>query len=239
MSNKLPWWQDGRVVHGGSSKAKMRQHWTLGTLLFIASLMSAHCQSGEEGDWGSGSMPEVMFTNASTPIPHAIRDDPVRPDWTKPLFQAIPEIEVDGCSVNFHTSQAMSRRLRANRDEVAYLKALQHGNQAVVENLVQFVGAELGTQRYQEIIQENIAGIKEDHVSCEGVVKKSAEELENQLEGDILQALAGIQKIKEESLAFERMLQATADIASRLEISSRTLHTELTEQLRRSMSAPN
>lgn len=175
----------------------MRQHWTLGTLLFIASLISSHCQSGEEGDLGSGSMPEVMFTNASASIPQAFGDDPARPastDWTEPLFQAMPEVEADDCSVHFNTNQATFRRLRVVRDEVDYLRALQHGNQAVVENLVQFVGAELGNQRYQEIIQENIAGIREDHASSEGVVKKAAEELENQLEGDIVQVLNRLQK---------------------------------------------
>ncbi|XP_076873023.1 uncharacterized protein LOC143522919 [Brachyhypopomus gauderio] len=207
----------------------------LAAVLLISLLMRVWSQSGDTEDWGSGSMLEAVLPNASTILLHT--HDPAGPGntyWAKPLFQAIQESTADDCSVHFQTSQAMYRRLRAAREEVAYLKALQHGNQAVVENLVQFVGAEMGEQSYQEVIQENIVGIREDHASSEGVVKKAAEELEDQLEGDIANAQAGIQKIKEQSLAFEQMLRAAADIASRLESSSRTLHTALTEQLRKS-----
>ncbi|XP_026858794.2 uncharacterized protein si:ch211-142k18.1 [Electrophorus electricus] len=213
----------------------MGQCWALAATLFITLLMPVQCQSGDTEDWGSGSVLEAVF-NVSTPVLHTAEDDPAwfgNTYWTKPLFQLIPETTTDDCSVYFQTNQAMYRRLRAAREEVAYLKALQHGNQAVVENLVQFVGAEMGEHSYQEVIQENIAGIREDHASSEGVMKKAAEELENQLEGDFLNAQAGIQKIKEGSLAFEQMLRATADIASRLEISSRTLHMALTKQLRK------
>ncbi|XP_060772075.1 uncharacterized protein si:ch211-142k18.1 [Neoarius graeffei] len=126
----------------------------------------------------------------------------------------------------------MSRRLQVAKEEMAYMKALQHGNQAVIENLIQFVGAEMGNQSYQEIIQENIVGIKENHANCVGVLKKAAEELENHLEGA---DLAGMQKISEESLTFEGMLRATTDIANQLETSARTLHIQITEQLRNSL----
>ncbi|XP_018941297.1 uncharacterized protein LOC109069055 [Cyprinus carpio] len=210
-----------------------RLHSTLGTWLFTLLVMLVYCQSGDDGEWGSSEVSGTAVTgNSSASVVHAVGDEP---DRTRPVFQTLPETEGGDCYVHFHTSQVMSRRLRAFREEVAYLKALQHGNQAVMENLVQFVGAEMGDQHYEEVIQENIAGIREDHVSCESVVTKAAEELESQLEGDAQATLAGIQKIKEESLAFEEMLRTTTDIASRLESSSRALHVEMTEQLRKNM----
>lgn len=172
----------------------MEQRWTLCALLFIATLILGHCQSGDGGDWGSGNMPELLFTTTSTPIPNTVCNKTANSrstDWTKPVFQVIPDSKPDGCSVNFHTSQTMFRRLQVAKEEMAYLKALQHGNQAVMENLIQFVGAEMGDQSYQEVIQENIAGIKENLASCMGDLKKATEELENQLEGA---DFAGIQK---------------------------------------------
>lgn len=160
----------------------MKHHWTLCALLFIDTLILAHCQSGDGEDWGSGNMPELLFPTTSTPIPNSVYNDPANLG-SKLLFQVIPDSKADGCSVNFHTSQTMSRRLQVAKEEMAYLNALQHGNQAVMENLIQFVGAEMGDQSYQEIIQENIVGIKENHASCVGVLKKATEELESQLEG--------------------------------------------------------
>ncbi|XP_016416031.1 uncharacterized protein LOC107746370 [Sinocyclocheilus rhinocerous] len=214
----------------------MRLHSTLGTWLFTLLVMLVYCQSGDDGEWGSGDVSGTAITgNSSTSVFHAVGDEP---DRTRPIFQTLAETEGGDCYVNFHTSQVISRRLRAFREEVAYLKALQHGNQAVMENLVQFVGAEMGDQRYEEVIQENIVGIREDHVSCESVVTKAAEELESQLEGDAQATLAGIQKIKEESLAFEEILRTTTDIATRLESSSRALHVEMIEQLRKNMRQP-
>jgi hypothetical protein len=50
---------------------------------------------------------------------------------------------------------------------LAYLKAIQHGNQAVVENLVQYIGAELGEeQSYEDVIEENIVGIRFVTILC-------------------------------------------------------------------------
>ena len=63
-----------------------------------------------------------------------------------------------------------------------------------MENLIQYVGAELGEQSYEDVIQENVVGIRDDHLSCDGLVKKVAEDLEGQLEGDVEEALAGMQK---------------------------------------------
>ncbi|CAM4692386.1 unnamed protein product [Leuciscus chuanchicus] len=214
----------------------MRLHSTLGPLLFTLLVMPVYCQSGDDGELGSGDVSGPVVTgNSSAPIFHAAGDEP---DRTRPLFHTLPETEGGDCYVNFHTSQVMSRRLRAFREEVAYLKAVQHGNQAVMENLVQFVGAEMGDQRYEDVIQENIVGIREDHVSCESVVTKAAEEMESQLEGDALDTSAGIQKIKEESLSFEEMLRTASDIATRLESSSRALHVEMIAQLRKNMRQP-
>jgi len=170
----------------------MRLHSTLSTWLFTLLVMPVYCQSGDDGELGSGDISGPVVTgNSSAPIFHAPGDEP---DRTRPLFQTLSETEGGDCYVHFHTGQVMTRRLRAFREEVAYLKALQHGNQAVMENLVQFVGAEMGDQRYEEVIQENIVGIREDHVSCETVVTKAAEEMESQLEGDTLDTSAGIQK---------------------------------------------
>nr|XP_046155167.1 uncharacterized protein si:ch211-142k18.1 [Oncorhynchus gorbuscha] len=136
--------------------------------------------SQEPGDYPAGSETET------------------RASWVEilpptPVFHY--NTEPDECSVHFSTSQASARRLKAQREELAYLKAIQHGNQAVVENLVQYIGAELGEeQSYEDVIEENIVGIREEQQSCNGVVQKVMEDLEGQLEGDVLEALTGIQK---------------------------------------------
>lgn len=179
-------------------------------------------------------------TNATT---QEISDEPVRmgqhEEWitstgfspsSSPTLQY--EHQPDKCSVHFSTNTASARRLKAQREELAYLQAIQHGNKAVMENLAQFVGAELGDQRYEDVIKENIIGIQADQKSCHEVVEKAEEDLEKQLEGEALGALAGMEKIREESLAFEGMLRAAADIANRLEISSQVLHASFTKQLK-------
>lgn len=200
----------------------------MAALLWVSTVTPALGQSGD-GD-GSGFGVSMEVANASLEV----GDEPGRTQneaWVTPspptsappptlLYEPAPE----KCSVNFHTSQATARRLKAQQDQLLQLKALQRGNQAVMENLIQFVGAELGDQNYEDVIQENMAGVREEHLSCDGMVEKVAVDLEGQLEGDILEALAGIQKIKEESLAFEGMLRATDAIAGRLESSSRSLH---------------
>ncbi|KAL2082279.1 hypothetical protein ACEWY4_022097 [Coilia grayii] len=234
---------------------------TCGVLLFACLLTSARAQSGE-GEWGSGGEESTMTTttpeptlpsNATTPVTsREVGDDPVRSGdagWPPPFFEAIlldkdedEDEDEDGeegeCSVNFNTSPAWARQMKAYRDELAYLKAIQHGNQAVVENLVQYVGAEMGDQRYQDVIEENIAGVREEYSSCSGVVDKTAEELQSQLEGNNQEALAALQKIKEESLAFADMLHTATDIAGRLESTSKALHASLGQQVRRSLKAP-
>ncbi|XP_032398804.1 uncharacterized protein si:ch211-142k18.1 [Etheostoma spectabile] len=190
------------------------------------------CQSGE---WGSGFdiYSAIMATNDTL---QAIGDEPVRirnnQDWVtstaSPMLQYEPQ--PDKCSVHFRTNTASARRLKAQKEELAYLQAIQHGNKAVMENLVQFVGAELGDQNYEDVIKENVVGIQEDHKSCHEVVEKAEEDMEKQLEGEVLGA--GMQKIREESLAFEDMLRTAVDIANRLEMSSRSLHASFTKQLK-------
>lgn len=196
--------------------------WNRCALICALLLASAHAQSGDAAEWGSGEdeRPNVFFTSnataTSTTAPDSVTsqevgDDPVQSggrrssdaSWPPPFFEAImlggeegeeDEVAEDACAVNFQTSAAWARQMKAYRDELAYLKAIQHGNQAVVENLVQYVGADMGEQRYQDVIEENISGIREEYSSCSGVVDKTAEELKTQLEGDSQEALAGIQK---------------------------------------------
>ncbi|XP_048105822.1 uncharacterized protein si:ch211-142k18.1 isoform X1 [Alosa alosa] len=234
-------------------RVKMWLQWTRGALICALLLTSVRAQSGD-AEWGSGveeERPKLVFTSNTTAKPATSRevgDDPVRSGsdagWPPPFFEAFVldeeegKLAEDACTVNFHTSAAWARQMKAYRDEVAYLKAIQHGNQAVVENLVQYVGAEMGEQRYQDVIEENIGGIREDHSSCSGVVDKTAEELRTQLEGESQEALTGIQKIKEESLAFEDMLRAASDMAGRLESTSKALHASLNQQLRKSLQPP-
>lgn len=101
-----------------------------------------------------------------------------------------------------------------------------------MESLEQFVGAELGDLSYEDVIKENILGIHEDQKNCHEVVEKAEEDLEKQLEGEVSGVIAGMQKIRQESLAFEDMLRTAADIANRLEISSQVLHASFTKQLK-------
>ncbi|KAL0967084.1 hypothetical protein UPYG_G00247590 [Umbra pygmaea] len=160
-------------------------------------------------------------------------NDPMtKHDETPPID---PETK-DECSFRFSTSQASAKRLKAQSQDLANLKAIQHGHQAVVENLVQYIGAELSTHRsYEDIIKENIAGIREEHQICDGVVQKVAEDLEGELEGDVLEALAGIQRIKDGSRALDSFLQTAADVAARLETSSLSLQASFTKQLKDSL----
>ncbi|XP_040920544.1 uncharacterized protein si:ch211-142k18.1 [Toxotes jaculatrix] len=199
------------------------------------------CQSGD-GDWGSGFgiYSAVMATNDTS---QAVGDEPARMknnhDWiASAAFSPSPsptlhfEPHPDKCSVHFSTNTASARRLKAQKEELAYLQAIKRGNEAVMENLVQFVEAELGEQSYEDVIKENIIGIQEDHKSCHEVVEKAEEDLEKQLEGDVLDAFAGMQKIREESLAFEDMLRTAVDIANRLETTSQALQASFTKQLK-------
>lgn len=167
-------------------------------LTWVSMATPTLCQSG---DWGSG-FDMYSATNDTT---QEIGDEPARmrdnQDWiisaafspsSSPMLQYEPQ--PDKCSVYFSTNAASARRLKAQKEELAFLQAIQHGNKAVMENLVQFVGAELGDQSYEDVIKENIIGIQEDQKSCHEVVEKAEEDLEKQLEGEVSGALAGMQK---------------------------------------------
>ncbi|XP_058468633.1 uncharacterized protein si:ch211-142k18.1 [Solea solea] len=207
-------------------------------LAWVSMATPAFCQSGD-GDWGSG-FDIYSSTKALNDTSQAAGDEPVRMknsyDWnTSAVFPLSSpalhyEAQPDRCSVHFSTDAASARRLRAQKEELAYLQAIQRGNEAVVENLVQFVGAELEDQRYEDVIRENVIGIQEDHKRCHEVVEKAEEDLEKQLEGDVLDNVARMHKIREESSSFEDMLRAAADIANRLEISSKTLQASFTSR---------
>ncbi|XP_034384047.1 uncharacterized protein si:ch211-142k18.1 [Cyclopterus lumpus] len=211
----------------------MRCCWMPFVLAWVSMATPTFCQSG---DWGSGFdiYSAIIATNDTS---QAVGDEPVRTghnqDWTasaalppslSPTLQYEPR--PDECSVHFSTSAASARRLKAQREELAYLHAIQHGNKAVMENLVQFVGAELGDQSYEDVIKENVVGAAEDHKSCHEEVEKAEEDMEKQLKGEV-----PMQKIREESSSFEEMLREAADIANRLEISSQALHASFTRQL--------
>ncbi|XP_072298158.1 uncharacterized protein [Eucyclogobius newberryi] len=214
--------------------------WWISVVAVCASLVSpARCQSGD-GDWGSGldlDSPLTITNNTS----HAVGDEPARTTDDEPesialnqppspapslLYQPGP----DKCSVFFSTKA--SARLKANQEEMAFLQAIQHGNRAVMDNLVQNVGEELGQLRYEDIIKENIIGIQGEHKSCYETVEKAEEDLKKQLEGEALGARSGMQKVREESLAFEDMLSAAADIAGRLESSAQALNAAFTRKLK-------
>ncbi|KAJ0026903.1 hypothetical protein NQD34_017903 [Periophthalmus magnuspinnatus] len=196
------------------------------------------CQSGD-GEWGSGLYMDspLMVTNGTS---HTVGDEPARTTINpksitlnqppSPAPTLLYEPQPDKCSVYFSTKT--SARLKAYQEEMAYLQAIQHGNRAVMDNLVQYVGAELGHHNYEDIIKENIIGIQEEHKSCHETVEKAEEDLKKQLEGEALGALSGMQKVREESLAFEDMLSTAADIASRLESSAQALQVAFTKRLK-------
>ncbi|KAK5903613.1 hypothetical protein CgunFtcFv8_007377 [Champsocephalus gunnari] len=212
--------------------------WMPFILAWLSMATPTLCQSG---DWGSGFeiFPALMATNDTS---QAVGDEPVKmrnnEDWiTSATSSPSPpsptmhyEPQPDECSVHFSTSAAGARRLKAQKEALAYLQAIQHGNKAVVENLVQFVGAELGDQSYEDVIKENVIGIQGDHKSCHEAVEKAEDDMAKQLEGEVLNA--GLQKIRKESSAFEDMHRAAVGIAKRLEISSQALHASFTKQLK-------
>lgn len=181
-----------------SFQVKMWHCWIHFISAWVFMATPTRCQSG---DWGSGAdIYSVMATNQTM---KAIGDEPERVrgnhDWvtsaafsplSSPLLQLEPQ-SPDKCSVYFSTSP---RRLKAQREELTYLQAIQHGNKAVVDNLVQFVGAELGDQSYEDVIKENILGIQEDQKSCHGVVEKAEQDLQQQLEGEVSGTLTGMKK---------------------------------------------
>ncbi|CAN9507390.1 unnamed protein product [Ophioblennius macclurei] len=215
--------------------------WTAVVLACVSMATPVLCQSGD-GDWGSG-FDVVSSSSAGAGANGSMRAFGDEPAWannnnnhdhwrTPEVLLSSPPSSPDRCSVFFSTSGAGARRLKAQREELAYLQAIQKGNKAVMESLEQFVGAaETGERRYEDVIRENVAGIQEDHKGCQEVLEKAEDDLEKQLEGGGAEANAGMQKIREESRAFEVMLRAAADTAGRLEVSWRALQAAFAKQL--------
>ncbi|CAL8312959.1 unnamed protein product [Lota lota] len=193
-------------------------------------------QSGDD-DWGSGlevSTPRLAVAGNTS---MTAGTELWRRTDSHALFSPAPimlyEDQSDACSTHFNTNTRVSARwLKAQREELSYMRAIQHGNQAIVENLAQYVSAEVGEQRYEDIIQENIVGIKEDHASCQGATQKALEDLQKQLEGDVMETLTGMHKIREELAAFEGMRRSVADAAARLELAVPALQASFTRKLR-------
>ncbi|KAL4630492.1 hypothetical protein GN956_G15839 [Arapaima gigas] len=196
-------------------------YWVLGILL-VSAVVPSICQSGD-GNWGSGELSQA-------PSGTLLSEPKDGPEESKTATVDDPE----HCPMRFYTCPVSARRLRAMREELSYLQSIQQGNQAVLAHLVQYISAEMGEQSYQDVVQENMAGIKEDHLSCEGVIQKVEEDMKTQLEGGILEILAGTHKIKEESLAFESMLSTVLNMAQKLESSIQSLHASFTKQLKKS-----
>ncbi|XP_077408360.1 uncharacterized protein LOC144039189 [Vanacampus margaritifer] len=213
--------------------------WWTGVLLALVSMATpARSQSGD-GDYGSGfdMYPSVTATDAPS---HPPADEPAEarsdPASAPPPPSPSPALQ-ETCSVRFSTRGLSARALKAREEEVAYLQAIQHANKAVLENLAQYVGAELEEQSYEDVIRANLAGVREEHESCREVAGKAEEDLEKQLQGEVLDTLAGMQKIREESAAFEDMLRAASDIAGRLESATQALHAAFSKQLRDTIHA--
>ncbi|KAM8832495.1 uncharacterized protein AB9W97_003561 [Spinachia spinachia] len=212
--------------------------WTHFVLAWVSMATPTLCQSG---DWGSGFEIDSA-TTAANETSRAVGDEPVRTgnnqDWKtaaafSPSLVPKPQYEPgpDECSLHFSTSAAApARRLKAQKEELAYLQALQHANKAVIENLEQFVGAELGDQSYEDVIKQNVVGIAEDNSGCREVVEKAEEDMQKQLEGE--ESSAGMQKMRDGSLALEELLRAAGGIANRLETSSQALHASFSKQLK-------
>lgn len=155
------------------------------------------CQSEE---WGSGWDAFALMTTNN--ITQAAGDEPDRKsdnhDWfTSVAFSSQSsamlqhEHQLDRCSVHFSTS---SRRLKAEKEHLAYMQTVQHGNRAVMDNLLQFVDSELGDQRYEDVIKENIISIQEEHKTCHEVVEKAEDDMQERLEGEATAMLTGMKK---------------------------------------------
>lgn len=172
----------------------MPHGWTSFVLAWVVMATATFCQSGE---WGSGF--DILSVAATNGTEQEVGDEPERSrenQFTAFSPSPSPALQsdshsLDKCSVHFSTS---ARRLTAQREELAYLQAVQHGNKAVVDNLVQFVGAEVGDQSYEDVIRENIIAIQEEQKNCHGVVEKAEEDLQQRLEGEVSGIRTGMQK---------------------------------------------
>lgn len=155
------------------------------------------CQSE---DWGSG-LDKFSVTTTNNTI-QAMGDEHARMinnhDWLTPAgFSPLSspmvqdEHQLDRCAVHFSTS---SLRLKVEKEHLAYMQTVQRGNKAAMDNLLQFVGTELGHQRYEDVIKENIISVQEDQKTCHEVVEKAEDDMQEQLEGQATGMLVGMKK---------------------------------------------
>lgn len=165
-------------------------------LVWVVMVTATLCQSG---DWdGSFSAPSVLAA-ANGSVQEA-GDEPERSRDEDPFTSTVFPWHIrtesepagpDQCSVRFGTA---SRRPRAQWEELAYLQALQRANGAVVDNLEQYVEAEVGGQSYEDVIAEEVAAVREQQESCRGEVEKAEEELQQRLEGDVPGIVSGMKR---------------------------------------------
>lgn len=151
------------------------------------------CQSGE---WGSGldTFPEKGTNNTI----QAVSDEPDRTSINQESFTpAAPssptlqdEPQLDRCAVHFST---LSLGPKADREQLAHMQSVQRGNKAVIDNLMQFVGAELGEQRYEDVIKENIISVQEDQKTCHRAVEEAEDDMQEQLKGQATGTLVGME----------------------------------------------
>lgn len=165
-------------------------------LVWVVMVTATLCQSG---DWdGGGLFTAPSVVGAANGSVQEAGDEPERSreedQFTSAVFPWHVRTESGGpdqCAVRFGTA---SRRSRAQWEELAFLQALQRTNGAVVDNLEQYVEAEVGGQSYEDAIAENVAAIREEQRSCRGAVEKAEEELQQRLEGDVPGILSGMKK---------------------------------------------
>lgn len=165
-------------------------------LVWVVTVTATLCQSGDWDNGGSFGAPSVVgVANGSV---QEAGDQPERSrerdQFTSAVFPWHVRTESGGpdqCSVRFGTA---SRRPRAQWEELAYLQALQRANGAAVDDLEQYVEAEVGGQRYEDVIAENVAAVREEQESCRGEVQEAEEELQQRLEGDVPGIVRGMKR---------------------------------------------
>lgn len=239
---KLKGWRH-RITGGDKSAGitgphEMLRCLTPQVLVWVVMVTATLCQSGDWGAGGGGGsgfdVPSVAAAANSSlqeagDEPERSREEDQFPSAVFPWHVRTESGGPDACSVRFGTA---TRRPRAQWEELGFLQALQRANGAVVDNLEQYVEAEVGGQSYGDVIAENVAAVREEQESCRGAVQQAEEDLRQRLEGDVSGIISGMKKLREESRAFEEMLRATADVAHRLEVSSQALHAAFTRQLK-------
>lgn len=170
-------------------------------LVWVVMVTATLCQSGDWGAGGGGGgsgfdVPSVAAAaNGSLQEagdePERSREEDQFPSAVFPWHVRTKSAGPDACSVRFGTA---TRRPRAQWEELGFLQALQRANGAVVDNLEQYVEAEVGGQSYGDVIAENVAAAREEQGSCRGAVEQAEEDLQQRLEGDVSGIISGMKK---------------------------------------------